>query len=103
MAASKLLRILAAGFARGASDVHLAVGQRPFWRLDGEMAPLAEEPLTEAEMAEALSHVLTEEERVRLQQAGSLDFSLALEERRCRAHAYRMSGSWALALRRVTG
>ena len=99
MAASKLLRILAAGFARGASDVHLAVGQRPFWRLDGEMMPLAEEPLAEAEMAEALSQILTEEERVRLRQDGSLDFSFTLEERRCRAHAYCMSGSRALALR----
>ena len=78
MAASKLMCILAAGFARGASDVHLAVGQRPFLRLDGEMMPLAEEPLTEAEMAEALSQILTEEEGGRRGLVGCLYFSFPL-------------------------
>ena len=47
MAASRIAGIFTEGFARGASDVHLAAGQRPFLRLDGEMTPLSEDSLTQ--------------------------------------------------------
>ena len=46
---TRIGRIFADAVSRGASDVHLAAGQRPFLRLDGELAPLSEEALTQAE------------------------------------------------------
>lgn len=99
MEVSRIVRIFSEAVARGASDVHLAAGQRPFLRLDGEMTSLSEECLTEVELADFLAHILTEAEHERLRQEKSLDISLALEGRRCRAHAYGMGGSWALAVR----
>ena len=99
MAASRIAGIFTEGFARGASDVHLAAGQRPFLRLDGEMTPLSEDSLTQKELQNFLAHILTEAEHERLRQEKSLDLSLAFEERHCRAHVYGMSGSWAIAVR----
>lgn len=99
MASLNMKDIFAEAFSRGASDVHLAAGQRPFLRLDGEMTPLSEVCLTQAEMADFLASVLTEAERARLARAKSLDFALALAGRRCRAHVYGMGEGWALAVR----
>lgn len=99
MAVSELVRIFAEGCARGASDIHLAAGQRPFLRLDGEMMPLSEACLTERALADFLASVLPQETQVQLAREKSRDFSFTLEGRRCRAHVYRMGGSWALALR----
>ena len=99
MAASRIAGIFTEGFARGASDVHLAAGQRPFLRLDGEMTPLSEDSLTQAELQDFLASILTEAEHERLRQQKSLDLPLALEGRHCRAHVYGMSGSWAIAVR----
>lgn len=99
MEASSLMQIFAEGCACGASDIHLAAGQRPFLRLDGEMLPISEACLTERALADFFVRVLTEAERARLAREKSMDFSFTLEGRRCRAHAYRTRGVWALALR----
>ena len=96
---TKIGRIFADAVSRGASDVHLAAGQRPFLRLDGELAPLSEEALTQAETEAFLAQVLRGEERARLRQEGSVDCPLTLWGNRCRAHVYGMGESWAFAVR----
>ena len=96
---TRIGRIFADAVSRGASDVHLAAGQRPFLRLDGELAPLSEEALTQAEAEAFLAQVLRGEERARLRQEGSVDCPLTLRGNRCRAHVYGMGESWAFAVR----
>ena len=99
MEAADLVNLFTEGCVRGASDIHLAAGQRPFLRLDGEMMPLSEDCLAENALGDFFASVLTEKERMRLSRENSLDVSFTLAGRRCRAHAYRMGGSTALALR----
>ncbi len=99
MFSTGLNEIVAIGCAKGASDIHLAAGQRPFLRLAGEMSPLAKDCLTKSVLADFLLSLLTEKERARLFNKKSMDFSCVIEGQRCRAHAYRMNDAWALALR----
>jgi twitching motility protein PilT len=65
--------------AEGASDLHLSAGQRPRWRVDGEMQEIADAPaLGEEEAAELLAPVMDERHREQFAAENDVDFAYAV-------------------------
>lgn len=52
MTQEQLNMLLAAGVKHGASDIHLRVGDPPFYRVRGQLAPLKYDKLTPANTRE---------------------------------------------------
>ena len=88
---------------RGASDVHLKVGQPPVVRLNGELEQLAEHPvLGESDLASVLEEVtvIAPRRRQLFEETGELDIAYA--ERglpRFRVNGFRQRGAVSFALR----
>ena len=92
-----LEEVLCRMIAAGASDLHIAPGQRVQMRLDGELA--AEEGCpTHEGIIQLLNEMLTEEQRASLR-THDVDFVWNHEGRRFRGNVYRMHGGVGLALR----
>jgi twitching motility protein PilT len=79
----------------GASDLHLAQGQPPKIRQNGEIVPIREEALTQEEMSYMLSEICTPQKWERYEETGDLDFAYQMDEQsrfRCnylkQAHGY---------------
>jgi len=74
-----LERLLRAMATEGGSDLHLAGGQRPRWRIDGAMHELADiPPLGPETVLELLGDVLEDRNRQEYEAANDTDFALAL-------------------------
>lgn len=103
---------------KGASDVHLAVGEPPAIRLDGQLHVLPEEPLETSEMNRFVDKLLGERPdgpstngghrpstgalRSALESLGSIDVAYALPGvAGFRVNVYRQKGRLALAARRI--
>lgn len=88
---------------RGASDLHLAPGQPPRLRLDGEIRSSARTaPLSEAELRSVVESLLEGEALRRLEAREEAD--VAFERPglgRFRGHAFRRRGQVALAIRAI--
>jgi twitching motility protein PilT len=88
---------------RGASDVHLKLGQPPVVRVDGALEPLAGwEPLRETDLAGALEAVVhsSPARLSRLEENGELDLAFSTEGLpRFRVNCFRQRGSVSLAFR----
>ncbi|MDE1170471.1 MAG: type IV pilus twitching motility protein PilT [Verrucomicrobium sp.] len=75
---------------QGGSDLHLLEGAPPKIRLHGDLRPLREEPLTQAEMAALLQPLAGEENWRHYLEAGDLDFAHEFgEAARFRCNYYR--------------
>ena len=79
----------------GASDLHLAEGESPKVRRNGDIIPVRDEPLTRDEMAYMMSEIVTAQHWQKFEQAGDLDFAYQMDEKnrfRCnylkQAHGY---------------
>jgi twitching motility protein PilT len=88
---------------RGASDLHLTVGERPKLRIDGSLADSAvERVLTCEDTLQLASSILGEQQQERFAAEDELDFSFGIEGlSRFRGNAYRQRGGVALAIRQV--
>ena len=86
-----------------ASDLHLSVGQPPILRIAGDLVPLSKKAPLGREILEAyVFALLTDAQKVRLQEQKELDFSYTLEDRaRFRGNAFYALGSLSLALRLI--
>ncbi|MEW5701741.1 MAG: PilT/PilU family type 4a pilus ATPase [Candidatus Zixiibacteriota bacterium] len=88
--------------ARGASDLHLRVGVRPYLRVDGQLMALEAQPLTTEQIEETLGQILNEEQQRRF--AGRMEMDVALgvaKLGRFRVNLYRQRGTPGIALRAV--
>lgn len=99
-----VISLLKKARALKASDLHLALGERPYVRRNGLLEPLTEEKISdEKELAEAGRELLGkswEEEEKKLQEKDfAFALSLAGEEVPVRGNAFRQRSSWAFALR----
>lgn len=66
-------------FAKGASDVHIAVGSQPLMRISGELVPMSDYPVLTAAVAEELCFsVLSSEQKNEFMTQRELDFSYEL-------------------------
>lgn len=88
--------------ARG-SDLHLAAGQRPYGRFNGELRPMHEEILTEETCNRLIFSILNNAQRKHLEQTWELDCSYALRGlARFRVNVYSQRGTYAACLRALS-
>jgi len=94
-----LREFVARAIERGASDVHLSVGEPPLVRIDGDLRHETREPLR-AEHAEALlAELTTDAQRATLASTRELDAALDIGSARCRLNAFFHRLGLGLALR----
>ncbi len=76
-----MIDILKAVVQKGASDLHLVIGQAPMIRYDGELKPMSEFPVLTAEESRRLIFtLLSDEQRAHFEKEWELDFSVAVGE-----------------------
>jgi len=76
----EMIDILKAAVQKGASDLHLVIGQSPMVRIDGELQALKEFPTLSAEESKRIIFsLLSDFQRGRFEKDWELDFSIAVE------------------------
>lgn len=99
--------LLKAAVAEGASDIHLAVGTPPAFRISGKLTRWAPEgnphpTLSQEDTLKAATALMSSEQFQAWQQKGELDFSYAIPGvGRFRVNTYRQRGCISIALRPV--
>lgn len=96
-----IAELLAAVIARGASDLHLQVGQAPVLRISGEMVPMDLPVLSPENTSELVHSILPPHDQERLQQHGGADFAISYEDARFRVSILRAKGHYGLVLRLI--
>jgi twitching motility protein PilT len=98
-----LERLLRAMATEGASDLHLAGGQRPRWRIDGEIREIVDVPPLEPETAlELLDSALPARNREEFAATNDTDFALELAGvARFRVNLFRDLGGVGAVLRMI--
>jgi twitching motility protein PilT len=88
---------------KGASDLHITVGERPKLRVDGAITNSSwEAVLGPKETLHLTYSILTEAQKKRFENEDELDFSFGIQNvARFRANAYRQRGCVALAIRQI--
>jgi pilus retraction protein PilT len=101
--APRLDALLRRMVAEGASDLHLSGGQRPRWRIDGEIHTLSDAPrLTATEVYELLGPVMQARSRVEFERDNDADFAYALPgTARFRTNVFRDQGGVSAVLRQI--
>ena len=96
-------RLLRAMVTEGASDLHLAGGQRPRWRIDGEMREIEDvPPLVPDAVLEMLSGALPVLRREEFTATNDTDFAHEIPGvARFRVNLFRDSGGIGAVLRRI--
>lgn len=98
-----LRQLLEEMIERGASDLHITVGQVPKLRIDGSLRDSnAGAPLTPKETQALAYSVLTEQQKTRFEQDDELDLSFAVQNlSRFRGNVFRQRGTVAMAIRQI--
>ncbi len=88
---------------RGASDLHLTVGERPTLRIDGSLTGIEDiSALTDTDIDGLAAALLTPEQRRCFQEEHDLDFAFDVPGlARFRGNCFRQRGRTALALRHI--
>jgi twitching motility protein PilT len=73
-----LKQLLKVMVEKGASDLHIAVGQVPLLRIDGSIIPLKLPPLTGRQTRALLADVLTPEQSEKFDAQSELDFAFSV-------------------------
>ena len=94
-------RLLCAIRLRGASDLHLTVGEPPFARVNGVLERMADTAsATAANTEAAIFSMLTERQAALLRENGEIDFCYAIPEvGRYRANAFHQRLGWCASFR----
>jgi len=89
---------------RNASDLLITAGAPPMVRIDGDLLPAADSPLTPDQTRKLLLSLITEEQTKRFELNKELDFSLNTEqlEGRFRVNYYMQRGCMAGAFRAIS-
>jgi twitching motility protein PilT len=89
-----LIDLLVLATEKGASDLHLTAGAPPMMRVDGEIQPLMEEPLSAEDTRRLVIDTLKEGQRAKLENDWQLDFALQVGDLgRFRGNACYVSGA----------
>ncbi|MBD3250198.1 MAG: PilT/PilU family type 4a pilus ATPase [Candidatus Pacebacteria bacterium] len=85
------------------SDLHIVVGHKPYFRVKGELLPVDQAPVLNAQMAEALiAPLMTQEQREYVEVNKELDFGYQFGQAgRFRTNVYHTKGDLAAALRLI--
>jgi len=95
-----LLRLVA---QQGASDLHLAAGKYPIFRVDGRLYPLKEDSiLTPTAIKDIRDVIIGEENKKKMEDEGQSDFSYNFEDKiRFRVNAFYQQGNVSIAFRMI--
>lgn len=88
----------------GASDVHISLGRPPYFRVDGKLVSIGQEPISQAESDQIIATLTDSEEHIQpqLQKDRQVDFSYALPDgTRFRVNVFYHLGSLSAALRLI--
>ena len=86
----------------GASDGFISVGACPSIKVDGEIYPISEQPLSEEEARELVLSTMREDQKEEFQKHRECNYALATEELgRFRASAFVQRGNCGLVVRRI--
>jgi twitching motility protein PilT len=90
----EITELLALAQRRGASDLHLAAGQPPLLRVDGEVRSMNDELLTAPRVGDMIASIMNEKQQREFEELLEIDFSYALPRAgRFRVNAFnQMSG-----------
>jgi twitching motility protein PilT len=92
--------ILTSAVGQGASDVHLAAGVPPVFRVNGALKPWGTAPLSASDTKELTYSMMEEKHRIQLERKGEADFAYSVPAvGRFRANAFMQRGSIAAAVR----
>ena len=99
----QLTDILKTALAKGASDIHLKVGNPPIFRVDGSLRALKEAPRLSPEvMKEVAYSVMTDRHKERFQEENEIDLSYAVSGMgRFRVNVFRQRGSISIVFRAI--
>ena len=97
----KLTDILKTALAKGASDIHLKVGNPPIFRIDGSLRALKDAPRLSPEMIKEIGYsVMADRHKERFQQDNEIDLSYAVSGMgRFRVNVFRQRGSITIVFR----
>lgn len=84
--------------ARGASDIHLVCGLPPKGRINGDLEDLVQDALTYDDCMDTARY-LAGNRFNELMEVGQIDFSMTIDDSRCRLHLFLQQGLPSLALR----
>ena len=93
--------LMSRSIALEVSDLHITVGQKAFFRKDGELKNATEELISIEVIEEFLKGTLTEDQHKRLIQQKELDFSFKYNSRRFRGNAYYQRDLLSIAFRLI--
>lgn len=95
--------IVALSVKHNAGDLHLCSGHSPFWRCDGRLTPIEDQPEVQNTWLESVSsHWLSATQQQELAQQGQVDFALTMPDGvRLRGNLFRQRHGLSLALRLI--
>jgi twitching motility protein PilT len=95
-------RILDEMIERGASDLHLKVGTRPTFRVDGELVVMDHPPLSQKDLEATVEEILTPEQKETFVRDQEIDFAFGVAGfARFRSNFYFQRGTYSMAIRHV--
>ncbi len=95
-------QLLAKAVEVGASDLHLKLNQKPYFRLHGNLAEVDHPPLTAAELNDVAAQLIPPHQTTVFAEHHEADFSYALENAgRFRVNAFQSQGVPSFAFRHV--
>ena len=98
----ELTDILLEVLERRASDLHMAAGDPPIIRVNGELEPLGAQPLSSADVQGLVYSILSQDQRQKLENEWDIDFSYSVPGRaRFRVNAFFQRNSLSAAFRLI--
>ncbi len=95
-------KLLETVVVRGASDLHIAVGQPPVLRLHGRLVKLETKVLEPDDTVSLMKSITPERCQQELQQSGSTDFGFAFGDKaRFRVSVFKQRGNTGIVLRQI--
>ena len=97
-----LRRVLDEMIEHEASDLHLKVGTRPTFRVDGSLLAMEHPPLSQKDLEAVVDEVLTSEQKETFLRNNEIDFAFGIAGfARVRSNFYCQRGTYAMAIRHV--
>ena len=98
----ELTDILLEVLERRASDLHMAAGDPPIIRVNGELEPLGAQPLSSADVQGLVYSILSQDQRQKLENEWDIDFSYSVPGRaRFRVNAFFQRNGLSAAFRLI--
>lgn len=95
--------ILTEAVRRNASDTHITVGLPPMIRVNGELIPMSNQILTQADTEYLCKSMIDKSRQQYLNERGEIDFSYVVKDySRFRCNIFKQRGSYALAARTIS-